>query len=221
VEYEERGLPAFLENLALVSDQDTVPENAEAPTLLTLHAAKGLEFPIVFIVGLDDGTLPHSRSLDDPEEMAEERRLFYVGLTRAKQRIYLVRAAQRSTYGSYQDSIPSRFLNDIPDGLLSSLGGSRGYGGRRQSSSRWEDSRNPRSNSGGGSVSPARPARPVSTPIIQARYRPGMRVLHPSWGEGLVVDSRVQDGDETIDVAFESVGFKRLAASLANLKVID
>jgi DNA helicase II / ATP-dependent DNA helicase PcrA len=84
-----------------------VPEEAEAPTLLTLHAAKGLEFPVVFIIGLDDGMLPHSRSLDDPEEMAEERRLFYVGLTRAPPvpakwyRVYLVRAEQRSLNGSY------------------------------------------------------------------------------------------------------------------------
>ncbi len=122
-EYEERGLTAFLENLALVSDQDTIPEEAEAPTLLTLHAAKGLEFPNVIIVGMDDGMLPHNRSLDDPEEMAEERRLFYVGLTRAKNRLYLVRAAQRTTYGSFQDSIPSRFLEDIPGDLLLENGG--------------------------------------------------------------------------------------------------
>ena len=88
-EYTDRGLTAFLENLALVSDQDTIPEEAaaNAPTLLTLHAAKGLEFPQVFIVGLDDGLLPHSRSKDDPEEMAEERRLLYVGITRAKDRV--------------------------------------------------------------------------------------------------------------------------------------
>ena len=117
-EYEDRGLSSFLENLALVSDQDTVPEETEAPTLLTLHAAKGLEFPVVFIIGLDDGILPHNRSLDDPEEMAEERRLFYVGLTRAKYRLYLVRAEQRSLYGSFQDSIPSRFLEDIPEELV-------------------------------------------------------------------------------------------------------
>ena len=84
VEYEDRGLVEFLENLALVSDQDTLPENVSVPTLLTLHAAKGLEFRNVFIVGMDEGLLPHSRARDEPEEMAEERRLFYVGLTHAK-----------------------------------------------------------------------------------------------------------------------------------------
>jgi len=82
VEYEERGMVDFLEAIALVSDQDTLPEAVNAPTLLTLHAAKGLEFAQVMIIGLDDGLLPHSRARDDPEQMAEERRLFYVGLTR-------------------------------------------------------------------------------------------------------------------------------------------
>ncbi|MGD0708442.1 MAG: UvrD-helicase domain-containing protein, partial [Anaerolineaceae bacterium] len=117
-EYAERGLVAFLENLALVSDQDTLPEKADAPTLLTLHAAKGLEFSQVFITGMDEGLLPHSRSRDDPEEMAEERRLFYVGITRAKNQLYLVRADQRSTFGSFEYSVPSRFLDDIPKEMI-------------------------------------------------------------------------------------------------------
>ena len=97
-EYEERGLNDFLENVALVSDQDTLPDAPEAPTLLTLHAAKGLEFSTVYIIGLDEGLLPHSRSFEDPEEMAEERRLFYVGITRAKNFLILVRAGQRSSW---------------------------------------------------------------------------------------------------------------------------
>jgi DNA helicase-2/ATP-dependent DNA helicase PcrA len=213
-EYEERGLSSFLENLALVSDQDTVPEEAEAPTLLTLHAAKGLEFSVVFIVGLDDGLLPHNRSLDDPEEMAEERRLFYVGMTRAKQRLYLVRAQQRSLYGSYQDSIPSRFLEDIPEELVrpdSRSRRSRGYAARRSEVATWNNQQALRT-----FHSP--PAS--SAPIIQPRYRPAMRVRHPSWGEGMVLESRVQDNDETVDVIFESVGFKRLVASLANLEIL-
>lgn len=117
-EYEDRGLTDFLENLALVSDQDTLPEEVNAPTLLTLHAAKGLEFSRVFITGLDEGLLPHSRSKDDPEEMAEERRLFYVGLTRAKNNLYLVRAEQRSNYGNIETTLPSQFLKDVPENLV-------------------------------------------------------------------------------------------------------
>ncbi len=117
-EFQDVGITAFLENLALVSDQDTLPDKADAPTLLTLHAAKGLEFDQVFIIGLDDGTLPHSRAFEDEEEMAEERRLFYVGITRARNVLYLVRAERRSMYGSYEHQLPSRFLNDVPAQLV-------------------------------------------------------------------------------------------------------
>lgn len=227
-EYEERGLTGFLENLALVSDQDTVPEAAEAPTLLTLHAAKGLEFPVVFITGLDDGLIPHNRSLDDPEEMAEERRLFYVGLTRAKSRIYLVRAEQRSVYGSFQDSIPSRFLKDIPENLIRSdqprRRGSHGYEARRERLTRWDDIDSARSqargSTQGGRIYKTPPPPSGAAPIIEQRYRPAMRIRHSVWGDGMVLESRIQDGDETVDVVFESVGFKRLVASLANLEIL-
>ncbi len=99
-------LAEFLQNVALVSDQDTALADAQAPILLTLHAAKGLEFPIVFIAGLEEGVLPHSRSFEDPEAMNEERRLMYVGMTRAKDRLYLLRAFRRSLYGDSSVSEP-------------------------------------------------------------------------------------------------------------------
>ena len=117
-EFPEADLGAFLEQVALVSDQDTLAEEGKAPTLLTLHAAKGLEFPVVFILGLDDGVLPHQRSFDDAEAMLEERRLLYVGMTRAKDRLYLLRAFRRSLYGDSSVSMPSRFLKDIPAHLM-------------------------------------------------------------------------------------------------------
>ena len=219
VEYEERGLVDFLENIALVSDQDTVPEAASAPTLLTLHAAKGLEFPQVMIVGLDEGLLPHSRSRDDPEEMAEERRLFYVGLTRAKDRLYLVRAERRGTRGSYEDTLPSSFLADLPEELLSER---RRYSSYREGSS-WRDRGNSwqrqSSHSPGGSSYASNSQSAAST--LQPRYTSNMRVRHVIWGEGWVLESRLEDGDETVDVAFDSVGFKRLVASLANLTVVE
>jgi DNA helicase-2/ATP-dependent DNA helicase PcrA len=216
-EYEQSGLgmSEFLENLALVSDQDTIPDKLDAPTLLTLHAAKGLEFDQVFIIGLDDGLLPHSRAMDDddPEEMAEERRLFYVGITRARHRLYFVRAEQRSTYGSYQVSIPSCFLEDIPDELLQSLGvrfsprRSRASSFRRQNRimpGRWEP----------------RPDAGRAASILEPKYQSNMRVNHPAWGEGFVLESRIEDDEELVDVHFESVGFKRLLASLAKLEII-
>src|SRR5579863_963200 len=132
----DAALELFLENVALVGGADTAQtsedgtpvteENKDAVTLITLHAAKGLEFPVVFIVGMDEGSLPHSRSADKPEQLEEERRLAYVGFTRAMQRLYLVRARRRSFWGEAQPSEPSRFLEDIPEHLISGHGASSG-----------------------------------------------------------------------------------------------
>jgi len=114
----EESLTTFLEEVALVSDVDNLEEQVEAPCLLTLHMAKGLEFPLVFIVGLEEGVLPHNRSMDTQEELEEERRLFYVGITRAKQRLYLIHTFRRALFGRDELSEPSRFLADIPGELL-------------------------------------------------------------------------------------------------------
>jgi DNA helicase-2/ATP-dependent DNA helicase PcrA len=243
-EFEDRGLTTFLESLALISDQDTVAETADAPTLLTLHAAKGLEFPVVFIVGLDEGILPHSRALEDVanlEELFEERRLFYVGLTRAMYRIYLVRAERRRAYGqqrrefsqdrriSYADMLPSQFLKDIPKDYTFTATPRRS---RVYRNTDWGD--------GYDDISP-RPKSRVTTwsdmnttrgsrstggdssghaPIIELKFQPMMRVRHSAWGEGTVLESRIMDGEETVDVEFKTVGFKRLIASLANLEIL-
>ena len=210
VEFQEQGLTAFLENLALVSDQDTLPEQHDAPTLLTLHAAKGLEFDTVFITGLDEGLLPHSRSRDDPEELEEERRLFYVGLTRAKNKLFLLRSEQRVTFGTYEWSTSSRFLEDIPEELIvrEGIAGRAGRMGRK-------------SEKLGTWVLPPSPGISQPEQPVVAKYRAGMHVRHSSWGEGLIVDARIQDNEERVDVFFDSVGFKRLIASLANLEIID
>ena len=200
LEYETRTLTDFLETVALISDQDTLAEGKNAPTLLTLHAAKGLEFGTVFIVGLDDGLLPHSRSFDEPEAMEEERRLFYVGITRARDRLYLLRALRRGGRGFSEDTIPSRYLDDIPLELLN--GGSHSRQSRSARTLSWLR------------------ADPAPTAVVETRFRAGMRVQHPGWGEGIVLNSRLQDNDETVDVVFESVGIKRLAASLANLSIL-
>lgn len=210
LEYSTRTLDEFLENIALVADQDTITD-ANAPTLLTLHAAKGLEFGAVFIIGLDDGILPHSRSFDEPEQMEEERRLFYVGITRAKDRLYLLRAIQRGGRGMSEETYPSRFMDDIPADML--VGKTRT--GRAPSSSLKTDTR--------GTLAETRwslPSHPQSAPVLTSHYKAGTRVKHPLWDEGIVLNSRMQDGDEIVDVVFESVGIKRLATSLANLKII-
>ena len=208
-EYEERGITEFLENIALVSDQDTVPEENDAPTLLTLHAAKGLEFSHVYIVGLDEGLLPHSRSLEDPEEMAEERRLFYVGITRAKNHLTLVRAGQRSNYGRFEYTMESRFIEDIPEELIKREGVRLGVQRLTPlSHPRWEPSSYERK--------PEKKQAPKQT-----HYQAGMRVTHSTWGSGLVVETRIMGNDETVTVMFESVGLKRLAASVARLEIVS
>ncbi len=202
LEYDTRTIDDFLENVALIADQDTLTD-ANAPTLLTLHAAKGLEYGAVFIVGLDDGIIPHSRSFDEIQQMEEERRLFYVGITRAKDRLYLLRAIQRGGRGMAEETFPSRFMDDIPADML--VGRTRTGRSMRGAPSdiKW-----------------SLPTPPTSAPVAQALYKAGTRVRHAMWGDGIVLDSRMQDGDEIIDVVFESVGIKRLAASLANLKII-
>ena len=167
----------------------------------------------MFIIGLDEGLLPHSRSRDDPEEMAEERRLFYVGMTRARNQLYLLRAERRPSFGSWEYSEPSRFLADISDDLVLNQG-KRG-GSRRDAhlnDLRWSTT--------GVSSPPKRESKP-GTAQRDTRYKAGMRVRTANWGEGLVLESKIDpDGEETVDVHFESVGFKRLLASLANLEII-
>ncbi len=203
-EHEDQTLEELLESIALVSDQDTLA-GADAPTLLTLHAAKGLEFSVVFLVGLDDGILPHKRSIDDPESLEEERRLFYVGITRAKDRLYLVRALRRGSYEYAEEMEPSRFLNDIPPHLLD--GRTRSLHSRRRVAV-------------APNLTPS-PSTQSTAAASHARFQPGMRVRHPLWGEGLVLQTRLEDGEEIVDVVFVSVGFKHLSASIAGLEPLS
>jgi DNA helicase-2/ATP-dependent DNA helicase PcrA len=198
----ELDLTLFLEQVALVSDQDTLTEDQNAPTLLTLHSAKGLEFPVVFIIGLDDGALPHQRSFDDAESMAEERRLFYVGVTRAKDRLLLTRAFRRRMAGPSMLSEPSRFLLNLPPELIDGdLPGPHNWietAYRQQTT--WE--------------------APHKKPI-EPRFRAGMRVRHPVFGEGIVISTQLDFDDEEISIEFVDVGLKNLVASMANLEIMD
>ena len=117
------GLSPFLEQVSLVADADEIESREDTVTLITLHQAKGLEFPVVFIVGMEEGLLPHRRSMDDGgDELEEERRLCYVGITRAEKHVYLLHTARRSIYGASSESTPSRFLDDLPDHLIERKG---------------------------------------------------------------------------------------------------
>ncbi len=201
-DFKDLSLDAFLERVALVSDQDTLDSSLDVPTLLTLHAAKGLEFKVVFIVGLSDGTLPHFRSFDEPEGRQEERRLFYVGITRAMDRLFLILPLNRTSFGYSEPVDESRFLGDIPEELISGTPRSK-YRTRmtRTSATRWER------------------REPAAETSSEPQYQAGTTVMHPTWGEGLVLNSRIQDDDEIVDVFFAGEGLKRLAASLARLEI--
>jgi DNA helicase-2/ATP-dependent DNA helicase PcrA len=241
-EFKDLSLNEFLEQVALVSDVDDLDDDPNAPTLLTLHSAKGLEFPVVFIVGLEEGMLPHSRSQDDAEELAEERRLFYVGLTRAEDRVFLSYAFRRSIYGGSELTVPSRFLAEIPSDLMT---GGTSRSRRQQTKQRasewnWSSSKTTaarrwdwgkdRTESDGRRQSLPEPYQgnrtaevPRESAITQPQYRTGQNVHHAKFGDGIVVESKLTGVDEEIVVAFtdSAIGIKKLVASLAKLEIRD
>jgi DNA helicase-2/ATP-dependent DNA helicase PcrA len=168
-----------------------------------LHQAKGLEFPIVFIIGLEEGILPHFRSFDDPAQMEEERRLCYVGVTRAKKRVYLVRAFRRNLMGSSTTNKPSRFLKDVPSHLVENANLWWGEDNQlRDRVSCWESEI---------------PSISVDQPDLKA----GDRVLHNQFGKGMVVSRHRLEGDSEVVVAFPGAGIKKLLQSFARLKKVE
>jgi DNA helicase-2/ATP-dependent DNA helicase PcrA len=207
-----QGLEDFLAEVALVSDVDAYDENGEGVTLITLHMVKGLEFPVVFMVGMEEGLLPHQRALDEREEnpsavgatteMAEERRLCYVGMTRAKDRLYLSCAFRRHLYGRSQPAFPSRFLTDIPQSLLAAPRGAAPVAPPRQGyKERFQERQ----------IAAAPAAPPVQ------RFTSGDRVTHPAFGAGTVVKSTLTRTDEELLIKFDKVGLKILSGMLAPL----
>jgi DNA helicase II / ATP-dependent DNA helicase PcrA len=194
------GLTALLEGVTLVSDVDGLQETVDAVTLITLHQAKGLEFPVVFIVGVEEGLLPHFRSMDDPTQMEEERRLCYVGITRAQRRIYLTRAFRRSLMGRSAVNKPSRFLQDIPPELISSGDVWQARESKIGEVYSWDR------------ASDTPPAAPL--PELKA----GDHVRHAQFGEGIVVSSKAIGKDCEVAVTFVNIGIKKLMLSFAKLE---
>jgi DNA helicase-2/ATP-dependent DNA helicase PcrA len=199
-------LADFLEQVSLVADADEVPDAAEGEstgvvTLMTLHTAKGLEFPVVFLTGLEDGVFPHMRSLGDPKELEEERRLAYVGITRAEQRLYLSRSVVRSAWGTPSYNPASRFLDDIPAELVTWSGMSEISASQRVADR---------------AMSRGRTAGPGLRPI--PNLAPGDRVTHDAFGMGRVVAVRGQADSAEAEVDFGAeVGSKRLLLRYAPL----
>ncbi len=195
------GLAAFLEGVALVSDVDGLNGSVDAVTLITLHQAKGLEFRVVFIVGMEEGILPHIRSFDDPAQMEEERRLFYVGVTRAKQRLYLVRAFRRSLMGNSTVNRPSRFLEDIPKHLVASGGLGRETKLAAGTAYSWNSA-------------------PVSSSTVPG-LQVGDHVRHATFGDGIVASYQPVKDDAEVVVVFNGVGLKKLLVSFAKLEKLE
>jgi DNA helicase II / ATP-dependent DNA helicase PcrA len=226
------GLASMLEEVSLVQDVDTYDVEADGTTLITLHAAKGLEYPYVFIVGMEEGLCPHSRSMDDISQMEEERRLVYVGMTRAMRGLYLVYTTRRALYGNINWAEPSRFIRDIPPQLLQMpftsneriTSATRNTAGTRPNrSDRYAPVRRPGSASYEPDVHPDLPtpagdadfAEP--SPVDQ-QFFAGDRVFHPAFGTGIVVSSELVRGDEEVTVAFEGKGVKKLSVAYAPLQ---
>jgi DNA helicase-2/ATP-dependent DNA helicase PcrA len=194
----EEALREFLERVSL-SGRDSGADPAEAVRLMTLHNAKGLEFDVVFLLGVEEGLLPHARSGDSETEIEEERRLFYVGLTRARERAFLSHARRRLLFGAVRDALPSRFLNEIPVSLL-----------RREMDGRTAPSPSP--------SRLASPAAPAAGMVETAR---GRRVLHSIFGEGRIESSEGEGAEKKILVRFPGIGLKKILVRAAKIENID
>lgn len=187
---QEKTLDGFLAQVSLVSDVDTYENQDDRVALMTLHTAKGLEFPVIFLAGLEEGVFPHSRSLLDQKELEEERRLCYVGMTRAMQKLYLTHAWSRTLYGNTVNNPVSRFLQEIPEELLERVNGEKGH----------QESDAPRKN--------------------ETLFQLGEKVYHQKWGTGVIVQLKGEGQDLQISVAFPDKGIKHLLAAYAPLQKV-
>jgi DNA helicase-2/ATP-dependent DNA helicase PcrA len=208
---EAEDIDSFLEQVSLVADADEIDDDQSKVLLMTLHTAKGLEFPVVFVIGLEDGVFPHLRSLGEPDELEEERRLAYVGFTRAKERLYLTHAWCRNLWGQTLYNPPSRFLREVPASLVNAAPEARRrpgtglpFGGREaivDSAIRM------------GKSSPVHGSGAEGLGL-----RRNDDVVHAKWGEGVVLEVLGEGDKAEATVRFPSVGEKRLNLSLAPLK---
>ena len=205
---DDRSLAAFLETVALVADIDNYEADAEALVMMTLHSAKGLEFPIVFLVGLEEGLFPHNRALMETKELEEERRLCYVGITRAQHRLYVTHANMRTVFGSRNVSIPSRFLMEMPKESITILKGPAN--GRAERAEAGENKSMPRA----ASIQPKKD-------VDAEGFQPGSKVRHPKWGIGTVITKEGTGSEAQLKVAFPGLGIKVLILAYANLELVE
>ena len=224
--FEERGiysLEEFLENIALVSDFGQYKDTEDCVNVMTLHSAKGLEFPVVFIPGAEEGIFPGMQSITNPNELQEERRLAYVGITRAKEKLYIIHAQERMLYGSTSRNMLSRFVNEIPKELAevtssvvkTSFTSPTSYSSKSSANSGFLNSTFAKANSFANKTyqSPAAPKKSAS-------YKAGDQVMHKAFGKGMVVSATPMANDTMLEIAFDKVGTKKLMANFAKLEKI-
>jgi DNA helicase-2/ATP-dependent DNA helicase PcrA len=195
----DASLDDFLTQVALVSEQDDYDEESSSVSLMTLHNAKGLEFPVVFLLGMEDGVFPHIRSLGNPDELEEERRLAYVGITRAKERLYLVASRQRNLSGHFGYNSLSRFLKEIPDDVMRHIGDAP-----------------PASSS-----SPSRNPQYPDLERAAQDWRVGQAVEHDRWGSGVIQELKGSGAKAEATVWFAGIGEKRLLLGYAPIRAVD
>ena len=201
-ENEDTSLSAFLENASLASDLDNLEEGQQAVSLMTLHSAKGLEFPIVFLVGLEQGLFPHTRSMNDPAALEEERRLCYVGITRAQEQLFITHARERRLWGSIETAIPSQFLGELPKDLISSnVPPVVAYRPRNKKKNKLDSSR-------------------VSSQLPSQNWQVGDAVIHKTFGEGKVTHVFGEREKVSIAVKFSNLGQKILDPSVAPMEKV-
>lgn len=242
-EFAENSLSEFLEGITLSSDLDNMEEQEDSVTLMTLHSAKGLEFPVVFLVGMEEGIFPGYQSMMDPQELEEERRLCYVGITRAKENLFLTCSKQRTVFGSTSYNPVSRFLNEIPEDLLEGYQEAFGEPDNnknqmfKDSNYRWTYKINEKepvmaaSNKNTGFAFRTaesflnnigkKSAMNANNQIDLSKYEAGVRVFHKKFGEGTINMVEPEGEDLKVDINFDKAGHKRLMAKYANLEIIE
>ena len=250
-EEAENNLSEFLEGITLSSDIDDLQEDEEYVTLMTLHSAKGLEFPVVFLVGMEEGIFPGYQSIAEPKELEEERRLCYVGITRAKENLFLTCSKQRTIFGSTSYNPVSRFLNEIPQELLEGYDQAFGETSNKEemfkdSNYSWTYGSKVNQNIKTYKINEKQPAMAENTNKINngfifrtaesflnnltkkstnsvdlSQYKSGIRVFHKKFGEGTINKVEPEGEDLKVDITFDKVGHKRLMAKFANLEVIE
>ena len=241
-ESAENSLSEFLESITLSSDIDEMQDEDNSVTLMTLHSAKGLEFPVIFLVGMEEGIFPGYKSIGEPKELEEERRLFYVGITRAKQFLYLTCAKHRTIFGSTSYNAISRFVKEIPDNLLDGIanndeeekfndmqynweyGKASNFGKVKTYKSEQETSKiktNTYNYRTAESFLNSLKQKQSASKVDVSKYKEGIRIYHKKFGEGTIQKMEEEGEDYKLDIQFDKAGHKRLMAKFAGLEIIE